>query len=95
MTNHRIKLTKHAIERYAQRDITKEQIKQVINNPIETIHDNVRKNYKSFALIEKPPFIGQPYLLVIHDGKFNTVVTVITVMWTDKGGLRANGFSKL
>jgi hypothetical protein len=36
----------------------------------------------------------RPYLVAIHN-KINTSVKVITVMWTDKGGLKIIGFNKI
>ena len=86
-------MTKHGTERAIERRIEQKHIQDVINNPKETIFDSVRENYKSFGLISNPPFNEQPYLFIVHS-KFNTVVSIITIMWMDKGGLRVHGFSK-
>lgn len=86
-------MTKHGWQRALERYIEKQYIEYVLNNPSETIYDNVRENYKSFGIISNSPFYEQPYLLIVHN-KFNTVVSIITIMWMDKGGLRAHGFSK-
>jgi len=74
--------------------VTTQDISKVINSPIQTIYDNERQNYKSFGKAEKPPYNEQPYLVVIHN-KINTSVNAITVMWTDKGGLKIIGFNKI
>ncbi|MEW6044542.1 MAG: DUF4258 domain-containing protein [Thermoproteota archaeon] len=86
-------MTKHAVERALERRVELQHIEFVINNPHETIYDIVRENYKSCGLISNSPFNEQPWLLVVHS-KFNTAVLIITVMWIDKGGLRAYGFGK-
>ena len=65
-----------------------------MTNPIETIYDKERKNYKSFGSPINPLTKEQPYLMVVYS-KFNTNVKVITVMWKDKGGLKEHGFNKL
>lgn len=90
----RIRITRHAHSRAIDRDIDVKQIEAVMRNPTETIYDKERRNYKSFGIPAKPLIKEQPYLMIIHS-KFNTTVTVITVMWKDKGGLRVHGFSKL
>jgi hypothetical protein len=74
--------------------VTTQDISNVINDPIQTILDSKRKNYKSYNKTKNPPYKDQPYLVVIHN-KINTSVTVITVMWTDKGGLKVIGFNKI
>ena len=77
-----------------ERNITKDLIQKIINNPTETIYDSDRQNYKSFAIVDESIIDGQPYLMVIYN-KFNTKIVIITSMYTDKGGLRAVGFSKI
>ncbi len=77
-----------------ERGITKDLIQKIINSPTETIYDSDRQNYKSFANVDEPVVNGQAYLVVIYN-KFNTKMVVITSMYTDKGGLRAIGFSKI
>lgn len=69
-------------------------IEYVINNASETVYDDKRENYKSFALVDHP-LSGRPaYLMIVHS-KFNTHVTIISVMWQTVGGLRKNGFNKV
>ncbi len=87
-------MSKHASKRALERSINKKNIKAIINNPIETIYDNKRGNYKSFAAALNPFTKTQEYLLIVHS-KFNTHVTIITVMWINKGGLKKIGFNKL
>jgi len=89
----KIKLTEHCKTRAFERNITTDNIRRIINNPIETFYDAERENYKSYGLGTNPPFKEQLYLMIIHS-KINTSVTVITAMWMDKGGLKVNGFSK-
>ena len=93
-TNRHVKLTKHASQRALERNITREKIAFVINNPIETIYDSERGNYKSFAQVRYPHKSQETYLMVIHT-KLNTAVTVISTMWQTTGGLRRVGFSKV
>lgn len=90
----KIRYSSHANDRCTDRDITHTQISHVLHNPADTLNDHERGNFKSYALIDNPPFISQPYLLVIYT-KENTNIMVITTMWQDKGGLRAHGFSKI
>ncbi|MDC8451619.1 MAG: DUF4258 domain-containing protein [Candidatus Nitrosotalea sp.] len=90
----RIILTKHCKDRAFERYVTTREISKVINNPVQTISDDERQNYKSYGKSENPPYKDQPYLVAIHD-KINTSVKVITVMWTDKGGLKIIGFNKI
>lgn len=92
--NFRINWTRHVRQRAVERGIELEQIYEVLLNPIETIFDREQRNYKSYGMPSTPLIKEQPYLMVVHS-KFNTVVTVITAMWKDKGGLRQHDFSKI
>lgn len=87
-------MTTHAYGRSFDRGINRKQIESVLKNPIETVYDKERKNYKSFGMPTNPLIKEQPYLLIVHS-KFNSSVKVITVMWKGKGGLKEHGFSKL
>lgn len=91
---YRIKLTRHARQRALERDISYKDIEFVINNAVETVYDVERENYKSFALVNHPFTKQSSYLMVVHS-KFNTQVTIISVMWQTSGGLRKNGFDKI
>ena len=92
--SYRIKWTKHAKERAIERDIHEKDVIFVINNPIETVYDERRENYKSFALVNHSLTNKATYLMVVHS-KFNTRVTIISVMWQTTGGLQRNGFNKI
>lgn len=90
----RIILTKHCKTRAFERYVTTLEISKLINNPTQTIYDDERQNYKSYTKSENSPYKDQPYLVAIHN-KINTSVKIITVMWTDRGGLKIIGFSKI
>jgi hypothetical protein len=81
-------------QRVQERDINTKDIEYVINNASETVYDNKRENYKSFALVNHPLTNVPTYLMVVHS-KFNTHVTIISVMWQTAGGLRKNDFNKV
>lgn len=78
--------------RLTERDITKDQIEGIINNPIETVYDKDSDNYKSYGIVTHPRTLALTYLMVVHS-KFNTEVLIITAMWNTRGGLKNNGFS--
>lgn len=78
--------------RLLERDITREQIEGIINNPSETIYDKDSDNYKSYGMATHPHTLTLTYLMVVHS-KFNTEVSIITAMWNTRGGLKNNGFS--
>lgn len=73
------------------RDINKDDVLRIIRNPIETVYDKERKNYKSFGIGTKPPVKEQPYLLIVHNTLNNRII-VITSMWKGKGGLKISWF---
>ena len=76
------------------RDITREDILRIVRDPIETVYDEERSNYKSFGIGTDPPVKEQPYLLIVHNTLNNRIV-IITSMWKGKGGLKIHGFSKI
>lgn len=80
----RIRITKHCEERMQMRDIKKTDILKIIRNPIETVYDKERNNYKSFGMGTEPPIKEQPYLLIVHN-TLNKQIVVITSMWKEKG----------
>jgi hypothetical protein len=51
---YRIKLTRHARQRALERDISQNDIEFVVNNASDTVYDDERENYKSFALVNHP-----------------------------------------
>jgi uncharacterized DUF497 family protein len=93
--SHRIKWTRHATQRALERDISKKDVAFIVNNSVETIFDDERENYKSFALVNHPLTNQLAYLMVVHSSKFNTQVSIISAMWQTVGGLQRNGFSKI
>ena len=90
----KVKWTRHAKQRALERDISEKDVAFVVNNPIETIYDDGRENYKSVALVNHQLTNQPAYLMVVHS-KFNTRVSIISVMWQTTGGLQRNGFSKI
>ena len=83
----------HSEERILGRNLQKWQIVEIINNPIEVIHDDKSGRDQCFGIIDKST---NRYLRIIYSKlKNEDVLIVITAMETDKGGLIANGFSKL
>jgi len=90
----RIILSGHARQRAMERDISEEMIESVINNPIETVFDDERQNFKSYALVRHPSTNNEAFLMVIHSS-INTEVTIISTMWQTTGGLRRNGLDRI
>lgn len=84
-------MSQHASQRALERDIAEDQVRAIINKPIETIYDADSDNYKSYGLVTHPFTKNEAYLEVVHS-KFNTEVLIITVMWTTTGRLRIDGF---
>jgi hypothetical protein len=68
-------------------------IELVINNSIETVFDNKRQNFKSYALVRHPVTNNEAFLMVVHSSSINTEVMIISTMWQTGGGLRINGFN--
>jgi hypothetical protein len=84
-------MTSHGLQRAFERGILEDDIVHVINNPIQTIFDGERKNYKSYGRIFEPYTKDERILIVIHS-ELNTTVNIYTVMWTNRAGLRFYGF---
>jgi uncharacterized DUF497 family protein len=89
-----IKMTAHAKERALHRGVDQTDIERIINSPTETIYDEYEENYKSYGLANDPYTKEDRYLVIFHT-ILNKYVKIISVMWTDKGGLQRHGFSKL
>ena len=89
-----IATTLHCKERMVSRNVTLQQIRQTIHNKIGEFYDPQRNNWKCFGMPDDTPYVSEPYLLVIY-GKEDKNIKVISVMWNDKGGLKANGFNDL
>jgi len=90
----KIKITKHCEDRCSDRNVTKEQIFEVVENPMDVFYDEERGNFKCCGTVIQPPYTDEPYLVVIYQ-KFNIEIKVITVMWKSKGGLKSIGFSNI
>jgi len=89
----RVRITGHCQGRMIQREITEEQIRAVVLNPISVIPVNNNK-FRCYGSVNNPPYASEPFLLVIYARHINEIV-VITTMWQDRGGLRANGFNNI
>ncbi|MEM3143099.1 MAG: DUF4258 domain-containing protein [Candidatus Nitrosotenuis sp.] len=88
-------LTTHVRERAVSRGIDEEDIKRIAREPIETFYDKENLNYKSYGLSIDHYTKQTRYLMVVHSGKFNNSLTVITAMWIDPQRLRFYGFNKV
>ena len=75
--------------------ITKEDIEKVCRNPIQTVFDSDRKNFKSVGKIEDKYYPADTYLVVIHTKEVDRVIHIISAMYTSQGGLPRFGFSNL
>lgn len=87
-------LTAHAARRCLERGIGKEDVEKVCLDPLQTVYDGERKNYKSVGKVEDIYQQGDRFLVVIHT-RVDGVIHVISVMHTSKGGLSKFGFSDL
>ncbi len=88
-------LSPHAMRRCAERGIAKEDIEKVCRNPIQTVFDSDRKNFKSVGKIEDKYYPADTYLVVIHTKEVDRVIHIISAMYTSQGGLPRFGFSNL
>ncbi len=86
--------TKHAIRRSIERGINKEEVEVILQNPIEVIKDRYNDKNKCFGKLNDSFSKESKYLIIVHT-IFNECATIITVMITDKGGVKADGFSRI
>ncbi|WP_420887986.1 DUF4258 domain-containing protein [Candidatus Nitrosotenuis cloacae] len=91
----KIILTAHVRERAVSRGIDEEEIKRIVTNPIEEVFDKENFNYKCYGQAMDHYTKQTCYLMVVHSGKFNNSVTVITSMWIYPRRLKFYGFSKV
>lgn len=91
----RVVLTAHAERRCLERGINIEEVENVCVNPLQTVYDADRKNYKSVGKIEDIYQQGDRFLVVIHTKEVDGVIHVISAMHTGRGGLPKFGFSDL
>ena len=82
----------HAEQRSIERGIQKKVIEEILNGPVEEIYDLYEENHKCYG---KEPAKDDRYIKIIYTKLNNNTLKVITVMITDKGGLKASGFSNL
>lgn len=90
----KISLSPHAKIRAEERGVSEEDIQQVLDNPIDTIFANDRGRWKSYGKIVDKYSKVEKYLIVVHTN-YNPVtnmVTVISVIVTNKEGLHHHGF---
>jgi len=91
----KIKLSIHARERAVSRGIDENEIRRIVVNPIEEVFDEENLNYKCYGQAMDHYTKQTRYLMVVHSGKFNNSVMVITSMWIDPRRLKFYGFSKV
>ena len=89
-----IKMTAHARDRALHRGINIIDIERIIDSPIETVYAEYEERYKSYGLVTNLYTKETRYLIIIHT-ILNKCVTIISVMWTNKGGLQEHGFSNI
>ena len=83
----------HAFIRLHQRGILKEDVENIIKNPIQIIRQPDNK-LKCFGIIPNPENELIKYLVVVYiEYMTKDTVKVLTVMLKDKGGLKYDGFS--
>ena len=87
-------MSAHARQQALLRGIKQSDIERIINEPIQTIKANYEERYKSFGIVYDTYTKKSHYIIIIHNA-LNKHVHIITVMYTDKGGVRASGFDKL
>jgi uncharacterized DUF497 family protein len=80
-----ILITNHARQRAEERGVELVDVYAILIKPRQTIYDEIRDNYKSYAKVRNR------YLVVIHT-KLNSEVRVITVIPMNKKGVSENGF---
>lgn len=87
-------MTPHAKQRAEERSVDEQEIRYVINNPIETIYDKNNQTWKSYGkIIDK--YKGEERILIVVYTKYNLSVKIVTVFWSNRGGLSYHGFSNL
>jgi len=92
--NNPVTMTPHAKQRAEERAVDEQEIMHVINNPIETIYDENNQTWKSYGKIIGKYRKEERILIVVHT-KYNLGVKIVTMFWSNRGGLSFHGFSKL
>jgi hypothetical protein len=85
--NNNIIWTNHSLERLRERDIDKQDIEKVIENPTELINENYNK-YKCFSEV----YNTEPKYLIVVYTIDNKCIKVITVFKAGRGGVKVRGF---
>jgi len=86
----------HAKIRILERGILEEDVKMVINNPIQTVFDAYEENFKSYGIIEdKYNTNNKKYIVIVHNSLNSNPVKIITGMVTSRGGLKRFGFNNI
>jgi hypothetical protein len=92
---YRIKITAHAKYQVEMRGIREEDIVRIVNKLVETILAKYEQRYLSHGRAIDPYTKQENYLLIVHRKLNKPIIDIISVMWTDKGGLKRHGFSNL
>jgi hypothetical protein len=86
----------HAHDRCIERGIQRKDVLSVLRAPLQTIYDDNTERYMSFGIATDAYTKKSQHLLIIHTNLVEkSSVTIITVMWTHKSGLRQHGFSNI
>lgn len=89
---YKILWSNHAFIRLHQRGIVKQDVENIIKNPIDRIVQSDNK-IKIYGIIPNPENELLKYLVVVYIELINdSTVKVLTVMVKDKGGLKRDGF---
>lgn len=80
-----IQMTDHAKDMAQLRSVSPQEIASVLIQRTQTIYDEERDNYKTYARV------GNRYIVVVHT-KLNSNVRIITVIHKGKKGLLKDGF---
>jgi hypothetical protein len=67
---------------------------RIMNNPSEVIEDKHEGTLHCYGSAIDPYTKHERFIMIVYI-KLNSTAKVITVMWTDRGGLRAHGFSNI
>lgn len=91
----RVILTNHLREMAVARGIDEIEIKRIVRYPIETLYDTENQNFKSYGKAFDHYTKQTRYLMIVHSGKLNNSIIVITSMWINPKGLKFYGFDKI
>jgi hypothetical protein len=91
----KIILTDHVRQRAVDRGIDENEIVRIVKKPVESIYDTANSNYKSYGISTDPYTKQTRYLMVVHTGKINNSIKVITSMWVYPSRLKIYGFNKV